>query len=141
MNKFTRKLFFFCFNIIYNKVSSIAYLLAKNDRVTGFGARRTCRPSTTGRGYVRKVVGAVSRPALTYIANKIADVISGTGRRKAVRKPRTVHSAGSWKPSGFGMRKKPRSTLTRKRRTTTVGTGRKTRKPRETLARVRRLLF
>ena len=88
---------------------------------------------------MRKVVGAVSRPALTYIANKIADVISGTGRkRRAVRKPRTVHSAGSWKPSGFGMRKKPRSTLTRKRRTTTAGTGRKTRKPRSTLVRVRR---
>ena len=64
---------------------------------------------TDGRGYVRKVVGAVSRPALTYIANKIADVISGTGRRKAVRKPRTVRGS-SWKPSGMGMRK-PRKTL------------------------------
>ena len=95
---------------------------------------------------MRKVVGAVSRPALTYIANKIADVISGTGGRKrravrrAVRKPRTVHSAGSWKPSGMGVHRRPRSTLTRTRRTT-VGTGRKTRKPRETLARVRRLVF
>ena len=122
-------------------VSSISYLLGKNDRVTGFGARK-CRPSTAGRGYVRKVVGAVSRPALTYIANKIADVISGTGRRKAVRKPRTVHSAGSWRPSGMGVkRRRPRSTLTRTRRTA-VGTGaRKTRKPRATLARVRRLVF
>ena len=119
-------------------VSSIAYLLAKNDRVTGFGARRICRPSTTGRG-LRKVIGAVSRPALTYIANKIADVISGTGRRKAVRKPRTVRGS-SWRPSGMGMKRKPRSTLTRTRRTT-VGTGRKTRKPRATLARVRRLVF
>ena len=124
-------------------VSSISYLLGKNDRVTGFGARRTCRPSTTGRGYVRKVVGAVSRPALTYIANKIADVISGTGRkRRAVRKPRTVHPAGSWRPSGMGVKRRPRASLTRKRRTTTVGTGaRKTRKPRATLARVRRLVF
>ena len=106
-------------------VSSIAYLLGKNDRVTGFGARR--KPtSSCGRGYVRKVVGAVSRPALTYIANKIADVISGTGRkRRAVRKPRTAHSAGSFRPSGYGMRRKPR----------------KTRKPRATLARVRRLVF
>ena len=123
-------------------VSSIGFLLGKNDRVTGFGARRICRQSTTGRGYVRKVVGAVSRPALTYIANKIADVISGTGRRKDVRKPRTVHSAGSWKPSGMGVhRRRPRSTLTRTRRTA-VGTGaRKTRKPRATLARVRRLVF
>ena len=124
-------------------VSSISYLLGKNDRVTGFGARR--KPtSSCGRGYVRKVVGAVSRPALTYIANKIADVISGTGRRKAVRKPRTVrrtvHSAGSFRPSGYGVkRRRPRSTLTRKRRTT-VGTGH--RKPRAQLTRrVRRIAF
>ena len=122
-------------------VSSIGYLLQRNDRVTGFGAHRK-RATSCGRGYVRKVVGAVSRPALTYIANKIADVISGTGRRKAVRKPRTVHSAGSWRPSGMGVkRRRPRSTLTRTRRTA-VGTGaRKTRKPRATLARVRRLVF
>ena len=118
-------------------VNSIGFLLGKNDRVTGFGARRNCRQSTTGRGYVRKVVGAVSRPALTYIANKIADVISGTGRRKAVRKPRTVRGS-SWKPSGMGVHRRPRSTLTRTRRTT-VGTGH--RKPRATLARVRRLVF
>ena len=93
-------------------VSSIGYLIQKNDRVTGFGARRPT--SSCGRGYVRKVVGAVSRPALTYIANKIADVISGTGRRKAVRKPRTVRGS-SWRPSGMGMRK-PRATLARVRR-------------------------
>ena len=119
-------------------VSSIAYLLGKNDRVTGFGVHRK-RSASCGRGYVRKVVGAVSRPALTYIANKIADVISGTGRRKAVRKPRTVHSAGSWKPSGMGVRRRPRSTLTRTRRTT-VGTGRKTRKPRAHLTRSVRII-
>ena len=121
-------------------VSSISYLLGKNDRVTGFGVHRK-RSASCGRGYVRKVVGAVSRPALTCIANKIADVISGGSRkRRAVRKPRTVHSAGSWKPSGFGMRKKPRSTLTRKRRTTTAGTGHRT--PRAHLTRrVRRIAF
>ena len=118
-------------------VSSIGYLIQKNDRVTGFGARRPT--SSCGRGYVRKVVGAVSRPALTYIANKIADVISGTGRRKAVRKPRTVRGS-SWKPSGMGMRK-PRKTLGTRKRRTTVGSGRKTRKPRARLARVRRLVF
>ena len=122
-------------------VSSIGFLLGKNDRVTGFGAHRTCRPSTTGRGYVRKVVGAVSRPALTYIANKIADVISGTGRKRiSVRKPRTV-SGSSWRPSGMGVKRRPRATLSRTRRTA-VGTGaRKTRKPRATLARVRRFVF
>ena len=120
-------------------VSSISYLLAKNDRVTGFGVHRK-RSTSCGRGYVRKVVGAVSRPAPTYIANKIADVISGTGRkRRAVRKPRTVHSAGSWKPSGMGVHRRPRSTLTRTRRTT-VGTGH--RKPRAHLTRrVRRIAF
>ena len=123
-------------------VSSIGYKLAKNDLVTGFGVHRK-RSTSCGRGYVRKVVGAVSRPALTYIANKIADVISGTGRkRRAVRKPRTVHSAWGWKPSGYGVkRRRPRSTLTRTRRTT-VGTGhRKPRGPRSTLRHVRRIAF
>ena len=122
-------------------VSSIAYLLGKNTRVTGFGVHRK-HATSCGRGYVRKVVGAVSRPALTYIANKIADVISGGSRkRRAVRKPRTVHSAGSFRPSGMGVRRRrPRSTLTRTRRTT-VGTGRKTRKPRSTLRHVRRIAF
>ena len=119
-------------------VSSISYLLAKNTRVTGFGVHRK-RATSCGHGYVRKVVGAVSRPALTYIANKIADVISGTGKRRATRKPRTVHSAGSWRPSGMGVRRRPRSTLTRTRRTT-VGTGH--RKPRAHLTRrVRRIAF
>ena len=121
-------------------VSSIAYKLAKNDLVTGFDVHRK-HATSCGRGYVRKVVGAVSRPALTYIANKIADVISGgSRRRRAIRKPRTVHSAGSFRPSGYGVkRRRPRSTLTRKRRTT-VGTGtRKTRKPRARL--IRRVTF
>ena len=92
-------------------VSSINYLLGKNDRVTGFGVHRK-RSASCGRGYVRKIVGAVSRPALTYIANKIADVISGGSRkRRAVRKPRIVHSAGSWRPSGMGVKRRPRATL------------------------------
>ena len=122
-------------------VNPVSYKLAKNDLVTGFGVHRK-HATSCGRGYVRKVVGAVSRPALTYIANNIADVISGGSRRRAVRKTRTVHSAGSWRPSGMGVRRRPRSTLTRKRRTTTVGTGaRKTRRPRSTLRHVRRIAF
>ena len=124
-------------------VSSISCLLGKNSLVTGFGVHRK-RSTSCGRGYVRKVVGAVSRPALTYIANKIADVISGGSVHKRTRKPRTVHrtvhSAGSWRPSGMGMRRKPRASLTRKRRTT-VGTGTR-RKPRASLTRrVRRIAF
>ena len=120
-------------------VSSISYLLGRNSLITGFGVHRK-RSTSCGRGYVRKVVGAVSRPASTYIANKIADVISGgSKRRRAVRKPRAVHSAGSWKPSGMGVRRRrPRSTLTRTRRTT-VGTGH--RKPRLTLRHIRRIAF
>ena len=120
-------------------VSSISYLLATNARVSGFGVHGK-RSASCGRGYVRKVVGAVSRPALTYIANKIADVISGGSRiRRAVRKPRTV-SGSSWRPSGMGVHRRPRSTLTGKRRTTTTGTGH--RKPRAHLTRrVRRITF
>ena len=112
-------------------VSSISYILGKNSRVTGFGVRR---PATRGRGFIRKAVGAVSRPALTYIANKIADVISGSGvrRRRTVRK--TVRGS-SWKLTGMGTRK-PRKTLaTRKRRTTTTTTRRA---PRRTLGGVRK---
>ena len=81
--------------------SVLSFKLAQNRLITDFGVHRK-HATSCGRGYVRKVVGAVSRPALTYITYKIADVISGTGRkRRAVRKPRTVHSAGSWKPSGL----------------------------------------
>ena len=105
-------------------VSSISYILGKNSRVTGFGVRR---PATRGRGFIRKAVGAVSRPALTYIANKIADVISGGSR---VRRRKTVRGS-SWKLTGQGRR--PISTLTRKRRTTTTR-----RAPRRTLGGVRK---
>ena len=102
-------------------VSSIGYKLAQNKIITGFGTRRC---STRGRG-IRSVVGNVlARPALTFIANKVADLISGTGRR-------TVRRAGSWKPTGMGVRRKPRSTLKRR----TIGTGLKRRAPRRTLRR------
>ena len=117
LNNFIRKIFILCCNIIHDMVSSIGYLLQKNSRVTGFGVHR--KPTTRGCG-LRKVTGAVSRPALTYIANKLAYVISGgSRRRRALRKPRTVHGS-SWRPSGMGVKKRrPRSALTRKRRITT----------------------
>ena len=87
-------------------VSSIGYKLAQNKIITGFGTRRC---TTRGRG-IRSVVGNVlARPALTFIANKVADLISGNGRR-------TVRRAGSWKPTGMGVRIKLRSTL-KKRKT------------------------
>ena len=114
-------------------VSSIGYKLAQNKLVTGFGARR----STRGRG-VRSVVGNVlARPALTFIANKVADLISGSGR-KVVRR-RRITRGSSWKTTGTGTRR-PRRRLTIRRKTT--GTGIKRRAPRKTLKRVhRRIMF
>ena len=94
-------------------VSSISYKLAQNKLITGFGTRRC---TTRGRGVIRRTIGSIARPALGYIANKVADLISGTGRR-------TVRRAGSWKPTGMGVRRKPRSTLKRR----TIGTGLKRR--------------
>ena len=105
-------------------VSSISYKLGKNSLVTGFGTRRTC-----GRGIVRKTIGTIARPALTYIANKISDLFSGNGVR------RRVHRGSSWKVTGSGAKRRPRKTLKTRR----VGAGkRKTarsthRKPRKTL--------
>ena len=112
-------------------VSSISYKLAQNKLITGFGARRC---ATRGRG-IRSVVGNVlARPALTFIANKVADLISGSGKRRTYRK-RTVRGS-SWRVTGTG--RKPRSTLTRRRKT---GAG--VRKPRKTLLKRvhRRIMF
>ena len=105
-------------------VNSISYALGKQKLVTGFGARR-CRPSA-GRGIVRSALGAVSRPALTFIANKIADAISGSGSRRKRR--RTVRGS-SYKITGTGASRRPRSTLTRRRTTNTT-----TRRPRSPLS-------
>jgi len=78
-------------------VNSISYKLAGNKLITGFGARRC---ATRGRG-IRSVVGNVlARPALTFIANKVADLISGSGKRKTYRK-RTVRGS-SWRVTGTG---------------------------------------
>ena len=118
-------------------VSSLGYQLAKNRRVTGFGmARRRC---ATGRGIVRKVLGALSRPALTFVANKVADAISGGARRRVVRRrPRTQRASGyRLAGSGYllaGQRRRPITRLSglgRKRKTTTAR--RVTRKPRSRL--------
>ena len=100
-------------------VSSIGVQLNSRKPITGFGRK-------TGRGVVRKTVGAIARPALTYIANKLSDLISGEGKKRVYKRKTT---AGSYKITGMGGRK-PRSSLKRK----TGG-----RKPRTTLRR--RLLF
>ena len=115
-------------------VSSISYKLAQNKLITGFGARRC---ATRGRGGIRSVVGNVlARPALTFIANKVADLISGSGR-KTYRK-RTVRGS-SWRVTGTGTRR-PRRRLTIRRKT---GTGIKRRAPRKTLLKRvhRRIMF
>ena len=88
-------------------VSSISYKLAQNRLITGFGVRRR---ATCGRGVIRRTLGNISRPVLGFIANKVADLISGSGKRKTYRK-RTVRGS-SWRVTGTG--RKPRSTLKKK---------------------------
>ena len=113
-------------------VSSIGYQLAKSRKITGFGRPIRRAPVNRGRG-IRSVVGNVlARPALTFIANKVADLISGSGR-KTYRK-RTVRGS-SFKLSGAG--RKPRKSLIR--RSTASGYKKRatTRRPRKTLRKRR----
>ena len=113
-------------------VSSVGFQLSANRRINGFGRRRV--PVTRGRGVIRNVVGNVlARPALTFIANKVADLISGSGR-KVVRR-RRITRGSSWKTTGTGTRR-PRRRLTIRRKTT--GTGIKRRAPRRSLAGIRK---
>ena len=83
-------------------VGTIAYQLAKNRRITGFGVHH--RRPHYGRGIVRRTIGNISRPILTHIANKVADLITGSGRRRIHRR-RTVRSAGSYKYASLGVRR------------------------------------
>ena len=97
--------------------SRVGWNLNSRRLISGFGVRRRRTVRSSGRGVVRRAVGAIARPALGFIANKIADMISGG----AVRRRRVVHRrplGGSYKLTGMGKRRKPRSTLSRRR---TVG--------------------
>ena len=124
-------------------VSTVAMALQRQKLCSGFGMKRTRR--TCGRGIIRNIASAGTRALGNFLVNKLANVIAGSGKRRTVRKTavrRTV-TGSSWKPSGYGMRK-PRKTLTRKRRTATGGARKVARKPRKTLTlrrRVRRVLF
>ena len=112
-------------------VSRVGWNLNSRRLISGFGVRRR-RTTTRGRGIVRRAIGAISRPALGFIANKIADMISG-GR--VVRRRR----GGSYRLTGMG-RRRPRSTLTRRRPVrSTTGCGYKRRAPRRTLGTRRRV--
>ena len=91
-------------------VSSIGFSLGANRRITGFGRRRV--PVTRiGSGVVRRTIGAISRPILGWLSNRISDAISGSGRK--TYKKRTVRGS-SFKLSGAGLKRKPRTTLRRK---------------------------
>ena len=128
-------------------VSNIGFRLNDPQKIVGFGYRHHHHAThTRGTGIVRKTVGAISRPLLTFVANKVADIISGEGtrKRKTTRKPRTI-SSGSYKLSGMG--RKPK---THKPKRTTITLEHllgihKIRKPRATLGgmrkRVRRVLY
>ena len=87
-------------------VSNIGWNLNSRSKITGFGRKRITR-SNRGRGVIRRTIGALSRPALTFVANKIADAITG-GRRRIVRR-RTAVRGSSFKLTGMGRR--PRSNL------------------------------
>ena len=109
-------------------MSNIGWQLNSRKRITGFGMRRR---RVTGRGIVRRVIGSVARPALSFIANKVADLISGSGRRRrTVRRSRRV--GGSYRITGSAYRRPRTRLVTRKRR---IGCGRK---PRRTLTIRRR---
>jgi hypothetical protein len=87
-------------------VGTIGFQLGKNRKITGFGSRVHRRP-TRGSG--------VSKSALVH---SLANALLGSGvhrRRAPVHRRRTVRSAGSYKLSGQGVRRKPRATLTRRR--------------------------
>ena len=92
-------------------VSSIGIQLQKNRKITGFGTRRV-PVNRIGSGVVRRTIGAIARPALGWLANRISDAISGSGKRRTYRK-RTVRGS-SFKLSGAGLKRKPRTTLRRK---------------------------
>ena len=125
-------------------VSSVGSQLHLRSRISGFGVRRRTRK--TGRGIVRRVLGTVARPALGFIANKIADMISGTGirRRRTVRRRRVTRGT-SYRLTGMGRRAPRRRLGVRRtvRRTTTTrrpvrSSGCGVRRPRRRLAIRRR---
>ena len=112
-------------------VGSLSYQLAKNRKISGFGLVHRPRRNF-GSGVVRKTIRAISRPALTYVTNKTADMISGEGSRRRIHRPRTVRSASGFRPTGYGMaRRAPRKRLTGVRHVTSACGYR--RKPRSTL--------
>ena len=100
-------------------VSSVGSQLHLRSRISGFGVRRRTRK--TGRGIVRRVLGTVARPALGFIANKIADMISETGirRRRTVRRRRVTRGT-SYRLTGMGRRAPRRRLGVRKARRTTT---------------------
>ena len=90
-------------------VHTISYLTSRvGQRVSGFGHRVHHRRRTTGGGVPSKMV----------LIKRIASAILGGAvhRRRVIHRPRTVY-AGSYKLSGGSIhRRKPRSTLTHRRR-------------------------
>ena len=92
-------------------VSSVGSRLHLPTRITGFGARR-CAPRRSGRGIVRRVLGTVARPALGFLANKIADMISGGRKRRTVTRRRRVTRGTSYRLTGMGVKRRaPRRRL------------------------------
>ena len=129
-----KKIIFFVYSI-KQMVSSIGFQLHSRKPISGFGARR-CAPRRCGSGVVRRVLSTVARPALGFIANKIADLISGQGRRRRAAPRRRVTRGTSYRLTGSG-RRAPRRRLGVRRTVRRSGCGAR-RAPRKTLGVRRR---
>jgi len=132
-------------------VSSIGYALAKNSLISGFG-RRHYHHVARGEGVGRRVAGAVVSKVGHAVVDKIANMISGTGRHRRVHR----RLGGSYRLTGTGAHKrhrarKPRATLVhmlapmamggyhrRRAPLRTLGLGYRRRAPRRTLGLGRR---
>ena len=98
-------------------VSSLAYQFGKNKLVTGFGVRRTCRPSLAGRGVVRNASASIIRMVGNVLVNKLANAVQGQGWKLSGQGTKTRKRRVTTKPKTIRKKtKKPRSTLTYKKR-------------------------
>ena len=99
-------------------VSSLAYQFGKNKLVTGFGVRRTCRPSLAGRGVVRNASASIIRMVGNVLVNKLANAVQGQGWKLSGQGKKPRKHRVTTKPKTIRKKtKKPRLTLTyRKRR-------------------------
>ena len=74
-------------------VTSVGYKYGKNKLVTGFGTVHHHPRRHYGSGIVRKAASAGTRALGTYLVNRLADIIEGSGHRRHI-----VHAVHSRRP-------------------------------------------